>query len=87
MSQARRQRRQMYKQFGLLGNKSPRAKEIMNYLKKMREEVVFDENNESIDEVVDEMLEDVVEGTETTEDHLEAVEVKNVEENDTEQEG
>jgi hypothetical protein len=76
MSQARRQRREMYKRFGLLGNKSPQAKQIRNYLKQIRENANF-ENGEGISEDIEN----------TPDEIIEVEEIIETEENGTEQEG
>lgn len=95
MSQARRQRREMYKRFGILGDKSPQAKQLKNYLSNLTQNISFEENlevvddsdNESVDVIVDEMLEDVIEDAEVIEDNTESEEIKETEEDGTKQEG
>jgi alcohol dehydrogenase class IV len=94
MSQARRQRREMYKRFGILGDKSPQAKQLKSYLNNLTQNVSFEENiesfeenNESVDGIVEEMLEDVIEDAVVVEDDVESEEIKETEEDGTEQEG
>lgn len=94
MSQARRQRREMYKRFGILGDKSPQAKQLKSYLNNLTQNVSFEENIESFEEniesvdgIVEEMLEDVIEDAVVVEDNVESEEIKEAEEDGTEQEG
>jgi hypothetical protein len=94
MSQARRQRREMYKRFGILGDKSPQAKQLKSYLNNLTQNVSFGENiesfeddNKDVDGIVEEMLEDVIEDAVVIEDNVESEEIKEAKEDGTEQEG